>query len=135
MDTAEEIKRRKLREMLTRAGGASSPSSPAAPVEVDAGNLEELLRRERAVILDFYSEWCQPCRMLAPVLREVAEKLAGRVTVAKINANRNAEASIRYGVRGVPTLIFFRDGREVHRVVGFIPGEEIMRLAEKLLVD
>ncbi len=131
MDTAEEIKRRKLREMLARAG---AEAADASPVEVSSEELEELLKRERAVLLDFYSEWCQPCRMLAPVLEELAAKLAGKVKIAKINANRNPEASMRYGVRGVPTLIFFRDGREVHRVVGFTPGEELRRLAEKLLV-
>ena len=85
----------------------------------------EILKAEIPVVVDFWAPWCGPCRMMAPVLEATAEKFAGRVKFAKINTDENARTAQAYGIMAIPTLMIFRDGREIDRLVGFIPPAEL----------
>jgi thioredoxin 1 len=80
-----------------------------------------VLEAKVPVLVDFWAPWCGPCRMVAPVLEDLARELAGRVLVAKVNTDEHQEQALRYGVQGIPTLIIFQDGQEVDRVVGALP--------------
>ena len=73
------------------------------------------------VLVDFWAEWCGPCRMIAPALEEISDELDGQVTVAKLNIDENPDAPARYGVRGIPTMILFRDGQPAATKVGAAP--------------
>jgi thioredoxin 1 len=87
--------------------------------EVNDGNFEnEVLNSQVPVLVDFWAAWCAPCRMLTPTVEAVAEKYQGRAKVVKMNVDENLDSPSRYGIKGIPTLILFRGGKEAERVVG-----------------
>lgn len=79
---------------------------------------EEVMGATEAVLVDFWAEWCGPCKKIAPVLDEIAEEQAGKLRVAKVDVDSNQELARKYGVQSIPTMIVFKDGQEVHRMVG-----------------
>jgi len=82
------------------------------------------------VVVDFYADWCGPCKMMAPVLDDLARERAGELLVVKVNSDQNPVSPQHYGVRGIPTLVVFRDGREVGRQVGFAPKARVAALID-----
>lgn len=96
------------------------------PIHVTDDAFEEaVLKADVPVIVDFWAPWCGPCRMVAPILDEVAKEYAGKVIVAKVNTDENPEWATRYGVRGIPTMLFIKNGQEVDRQVGAAPKQFI----------
>ena len=91
----------------------------------------DVLKSERPVLVDFWAQWCAPCRMLAPTVEAVAEKYVGSATVVKLNVDDNPAISQRYGIKGIPTLILFKNGKEEERVVGATSKEAISRMIDK----
>jgi thioredoxin 1 len=85
----------------------------------------DVLKGEGAILLDFWAEWCGPCKMLAPSLAELANELDGKLSVAKLNIDENPNAPSRYGVRGIPTLMIFKDGQVVATKVGALPKSQL----------
>ena len=83
------------------------------------------------VVLDVWAAWCEPCRMLAPVIDELASEFMGRVRFAKLNSDENPETSARFNVRSLPTILVLKGGREVDRIIGLQPKIEIMRRIER----
>jgi len=91
--------------------------------EVSDANFEnEVLNSRQPVLVDFWAPWCAPCRMLAPTVEAIAEKYQGKAKVVKLNVDENIDSSSRYGIKGIPTLILFRDGKEAERIVG-VPSD------------
>jgi thioredoxin 1 len=87
---------------------------------------DEVVQSEIPVLVDFYADWCGPCRVISPVLEEIAEELEGRLRVAKLNVDDNAAVATKHDVQSIPTLIFFKDGQPVERWVGVVPKELIL---------
>lgn len=105
-----------------------------ATVSVTQANFEsEVLGASRPVILDFWAQWCAPCRALAPTLDDLAQSYAGRVTVGKVNVDEVPDLAAKFGVMNIPTLVFFKGGREVDRVVGVQPKNKLEEKIEKLI--
>ena len=100
--------------------------------ETSDGTFEnDVLKSDRPVLVDFWAIWCQPCRALAPTIEAVAEKYSGTATVVKLNVDDNPSVSQRYGIKGIPTLILFKNGREEERVVGATSEQAIARMLDK----
>jgi thioredoxin 1 len=97
----------------------------------DSSFENEVLKSDKPVLVDFWAEWCAPCRMLAPTVTAVAEHYTESATVVKLNVDDNPSTAQRYGIKGIPTLILFREGKEVERVVGATSKESISRMIEK----
>ncbi len=94
----------------------------------DATFPTEVLNSPVPVLVDFWAVWCAPCRMIAPTVEQIAEEYAGRLKVAKMNVDENPMTPARYGIKGIPTLILFKDGEEKERIIGVTAKENIVRM-------
>jgi len=105
-----------------KCGRCQRPILLDRPVRLNEAELDRVLSgTEAPLLVDFYADWCGPCKVMAPVLDEIARARAGSVLVAKLDTDRNPRAAERFQVRSIPTLILFRGGREVQRQVGVVP--------------
>ena len=98
----------------------------------DAEFQEKVLNSDVPVIVDFWAPWCGPCRMIAPILDELASDYDGKLIVAKVNTDENSENAIKYGVQGIPNMLFIKDGQLVNQMVGAAPKPQIQAQVEKL---
>jgi thioredoxin 1 len=97
----------------------------------DSSFEQDVLQSGKPVLVDFWAEWCAPCRMIAPMIDEIATEFASNATVVKLNVDDNTATAQRYGIKGIPTLILFSQGKEVERVVGATGKDSISRIIEK----
>ena len=113
-------------EAVPEAAAPVADLPPAGPIHVSDDTFEELvLNAQVPVMVDFWAPWCGPCRMIAPIVEDLAAKYDGRAVIAKINTDENVDVATSLGIMGIPTIILFQDGQEVDRVVGFAPGHTL----------
>jgi len=104
-------------------------------IEINENNFEtEVLKSTQPVLVDFWAEWCGPCKMLAPALDEIAVEQAGRVKVAKVNVDTNPELATRFGVQSIPTLLYFANGEVRNQTIGAVSKKAILSNLAKLTV-
>ena len=96
----------------------------------DASFDSEVLGSSEPVVVDFWAEWCGPCRMISPALEEIATEMDGKVKIAKLNVDENPDITIRYGVRSIPTLIMFKNGEPTSMQVGAVPKGRLQQWIE-----
>jgi thioredoxin 1 len=105
-----------------------------AEVVLTDGNWEEkVLKASSPVMVDLWAEWCAPCKMIGPAVEEIAESYEGKLTVGKLNIDENPNTPGKYGIMGIPTLLFFKNGELIDRIVGVVPKDAIEKKVKQLL--
>lgn len=89
---------------------------------------DEIVNSGKPVLVDFFAEWCGPCKTMAPILKEVKSRLGEEANIIKVDVDKNQDASIKYGIRSVPTLILFKNGKEVWKQSGVVPAESLIQV-------
>lgn len=105
----------------------------AAITEVNVSNFDALLANDLPVLIDFWAPWCGPCRMVSPIVDQLADELDSRLVIGKCNVDENQDIAMKYGVMSIPTLVILKGGQEVNRIVGAMPKPALTAEIEKSL--
>jgi thioredoxin 1 len=126
-DEVQKINRKKLEEMMGQGSRTKTTPAPPSvkPVELDDANFYEVVRSHPLVVVDFWAPWCGPCRVVSPVLEQLASEMAGQATFGKLNVDDNPMISQKFGIQGIPTIMVFKDGQPVDGIVGAAPKQMI----------
>ena len=124
----DETRANELRPVCGKCG-AKLPAAQedGHPITVTDANFEQVIADERPVLVDFWATWCPPCRAIAPVLEQIAAESGGRYVIAKLNVDENQETASRFHIEGIPTLMLFKAGKLVDRLVGAHPKQTIVQ--------
>jgi len=133
MDELEEIRRRKLKELMEVAGKDATSHWPSEPVEISDTEFDNFTRKYEMVVVDCWAPWCGPCRMIAPIVDSLARELQGRVAFGKLNTDENQKIALQYRIQAIPTLLVFKNGKLVDRIVGAVPKDQIMKRIQKFM--
>jgi thioredoxin 1 len=120
MDELDEIKKKKMEKLLKRQ------EMPSSPVKVTDSSLDQVIQRYPLVLVDFWAEWCTPCKMIAPVVEELAREYQGKLVCAKLNVDENRAAAMRFQTLSIPTLLLFKEGRLIERIIGAVPKAHLL---------
>lgn len=127
MNEVDRIRQEKMQELMNQQ------NMPAKPVTVSDSNFEETLKKYDIVVVDFWAVWCMPCKMIAPHVEALAKKMAGNVVFGKLNVDENPRTAARYQVMSIPTLMVFKNGQPVKRIVGAVPQQHIEQQIKEVL--
>lgn len=130
-DEIEKIKLKKMQELMR---APSTQKQEPKMLTLTDTNFEEALRTNRLLVVDFWAPWCAPCRMVSPIIEQLAAEFAGKVAFGKLNVDENPATAQAFGIQGIPTIMLFRDGQPFDMVVGAAPkayyASRIRRLVE-----
>ena len=121
----ERIKRAKLREMMKGAVSQEGESALNKPVKITDATFKEMIQNQPLVVVDCWAPWCAPCHMVAPVIEEMARDYAGRILFGKLNVDENREVAMQYQIMSIPTLLVFKNGKIVDRIIGAMPRQTL----------
>ena len=102
-------------------------------LEITDKNFNDIISKNKTVLVDFWAEWCGPCRIIGPVIEELANEYEGKAIIGKLDVDSNQESSVKYEVRSIPTIITFKDGKIVDRQVGAVPKETLTNIIDSQL--
>ncbi|MDH5795584.1 MAG: thioredoxin [Candidatus Bathyarchaeota archaeon] len=127
----ERIRQRKLREMKKKTEDGPAVPIADSPIEVTDSNFNEIVKKDGLVVVDCWAAWCAPCRMIAPVIEELAKDYVGKILFGKLNVDSNRRVPLEYQIMSIPTVLVFKDGVLVDRILGAMPR----RLLEQKLTQ
>ncbi len=105
-------------------------------LEITDANFEELvLKSDKPVLVDFWAEWCGPCRMVGPVVEQIAQSYSDKVKVVKLNVDENQEIAMKYGIQSIPSLLIFKDGKEIKRTIGAAPKDTYIKFINEAITS
>lgn len=125
--TSNRVKIASGKEAVCGRCGAKLLVSQSKPVTATDANFDSLVASNALILLDLWAPWCGPCRMIAPIIDEIASEMAGKALVAKLDVDENARTAARFRVQGIPTILIIKNGREVDRIVGAASRESILQ--------
>ena len=102
-------------------------------LEFNDSNIKEIIESGKPVVIDLWAEWCGPCRLIGPFIEELAEEYAGKVEIGKMNVDENSDTPNEFGVRNIPTVLFFKDGKLADKVVGAVPKAKLQEKIQAIL--
>jgi len=132
MDDLERIRSRKMQDMMQRAKSEGSVHT-GTPVGLTDSNFDSTIASNALVVVDCWAAWCYPCRMIAPIVEELAGEYGSMATFGKLNVDENPSTAMRYGIQSIPTILIIKNGAEVERIVGAVPKGEIETFLKKHL--
>ncbi len=132
----EKIRYKKMLELLSKNINGENIEKEIkisnAPIKIDDRNFNEISKKYRNLIIDFWAEWCAPCKAMAPIIEELAKEYAGKIAFGKINVDENPNIAARFFIMSIPTLVFFKNEKELNRITGLVPKEIINREIERI---
>lgn len=136
-DEIDRINKKKLEEMLQKSkdprAGPMATAGGAKPIELTDGSFSSEVKKHPIMVVDFWAPWCGPCRMVGPIIEQLASEYSGRVTFGKLNVDDNPMVSSRFGVQSIPTILVFRNGEAVDGLLGAVPKAYIEEKFKKYL--
>jgi len=129
----EEIRRKKRMEMIERMSGEKGSSSPNTPINLTDATMEDAVKKYPTLVVDCWAAWCGPCKMIAPVVEQLAAKLAGKMVFGKLNVDENQQTSLKYQIMSIPALLVFKDGKHVDTLIGYMPAPTLEQRLSKYL--
>lgn len=121
----EKIQRKKMAEMLQQAQAKPAEAPTGKPIMLTDGNFSTELAKHNLMVVDFWAPWCGPCRMVGPLIEQLATEYAGKVAFGKINVDENMAVPSRFGVMSIPTLVVLKNGKPVETIIGSCPKSQI----------
>jgi thioredoxin 1 len=135
LDELEEIKRKKMEQMKKEMSKSAKPSVdlPDKPVIVTDATIDSAVSQYPVFILDCWAEWCGPCRMIGPIIEELAREMKGKVVFGKLNVDQNMQTANKHRISAIPTLMIFKDGKLINKLVGAYPKPALVAKIQKFL--
>lgn len=133
MDELEQIRAQKIAQMVNRTEKPAVASKRGAPVVLTDANFDSAIGTNPVVVVDCWAAWCYPCRMIAPIIEELAAEYSSVAMFAKLNVDENPSTATKYGIQSIPTILIIKNGVEVGRVIGAVPKAEIEAALKKHL--
>jgi len=125
-DELEEIKKRKLEQLKKRymnGGNKMSEDMPNTPLHITDADIETTVKKYPTIVVDCWAPWCGPCRMVGPIIEELAKELQGKIVFGKLNVDENPQTSTKHQIMSIPTMLVFKNGELVDRIIGVMPKE------------
>ncbi|MFL6372670.1 MAG: thioredoxin [Nitrososphaera sp.] len=133
-DELEAIKHKKLEELQREAAAKAVMSSITEPIVLTDSNFGSEVAKYPIMLVDFWAPWCGPCRMVSPIIEQLAKEYSGKIAFGKVNVDDNQRIAASFGIQSIPTLMLFKDGKAVDIIVGAMPKAQIeMKLKQQLL--
>ena len=129
IDELEETKRKKLEQLKMKymdGGKKMEENSPDVPLKVTDADIETNIKKYPLMVVDCWAPWCGPCRMIGPIIEELAKEMKGKIVFGKLNVDENRETSMKYGIMSIPALLVFKNGNLVDSIIGAMPKEMLL---------
>jgi len=133
MDELEEIKRKKFEELKKRylnRGKNMKDDFPEIPIKITDTDINEFIKKYETIVIDCWAPWCGPCRMVGPIIKELAKEMQGKIVFGKLNVDENPVTSAKHQIMSIPTLLIFKNGNLIDRFVGAMPKDQLKQRIE-----